>query len=194
MEPIILASASQRRKDLLKQSGIPFKVQPSNVDEDKAELDGSPEQNAETLARMKALDVAGKIPKGLVLGADTIVVLDNEVFGKPCNADDAYRMLTKLSGREHKVITGIALVDSGSGVCRTGYEITGVRFAYLSPDEIRFYIATGEPYGKAGAYAVQGVGALLIEGIEGCYANVVGLPLMKLRRMLEEFNIKILEM
>jgi septum formation protein len=194
MEPIILASASPRRKDLLNQAGIPFTVEPSNVDEDMAELSGSPEQKAEQLASLKAWDVAQKSNGRLVVGADTIVVLDDVIFGKPYNEDDAYKMLEKLSGCEHKVMTGIAVIDSQSRICKTACEITRVRFAHLTPDEIRSYIATGEPFGKAGAYAVQGIGALFVEGIMGCYANVVGLPLMRLRRLLEEFGVKTLQM
>lgn len=188
MKPIILASASPRRKELLSQAGIPFVVQPSGVDEGAAVLTGSPAKKAETLAYLKAADVAQGYSEGLILGADTIVVLDDEIFGKPENEEDAFNMLTRLSGREHHVITGVALVDAGTGEVKTGSEITKVRFAQLSPEEIRHYISTGEPEGKAGAYAVQGIGALLVEGIQGCYANVVGLPLMKLRKMLEEFG------
>lgn len=194
MEPIILASASPRRRDLLDQAGIPYTVQPGNIDEEKVELGGSPEQKAERLACLKARNVAENCSGGLVLGADTIVVLDDLIFGKPCDENDAYQMLIRLSGRVHRVMTGIALVDSRNGVCRSGCEVTGVRFAQLTPGEIKYYISTGEPYGKAGAYAVQGIGALFVEGIEGCYANVVGLPLMKLRRLLEEFGVKPLKL
>lgn len=194
MEPIILASASPRRKDLLNQAGIPFTVQPSKVDEDMSELSGSPEQKAEQLACLKAWDVAESSSGRLIVGADTIVVLDEVIFGKPCNDDDAYQILAKLSGREHKVMTGIAVVDSWNKVCKTACEVTKVRFAHLSPEEIKYYIATGEPYGKAGAYAVQGRGALFVEGIHGCYANVVGLPLIRLRRLLEEFGVKPLQL
>lgn len=186
---IILASASPRRKELLLQAQIPFVVRPSEVDEEAVELYGSPAKKAETLAYLKARDVSGKISEGLVLGADTVVVLEDEIFGKPQNEADAFNMLTRLSGREHSVITGVALIDSGTGKVETGCEETKVKFAELSPAEINYYISTGEPQGKAGAYAVQGMGALLVEGIQGCYANVVGLPLMKLRRMLEEFGI-----
>lgn len=192
MREIILASASPRRKELLSQAGIPFRVQPSSVDEEKLKLKGSPGEKAMCLALAKAMDVAGKIGDGLVLGADTIVVVDNEIFGKPADDREAFRMLSRLSGRDHLVITGIALVDAGKGVQKTAYETTRVFFAFLSDDEINAYIRTGEPRGKAGAYAVQGLGALLVDRIEGCYSNVVGLPLMRLRRLLEEFGEKVL--
>lgn len=190
MEPIILASASPRRKDLLIQAGIPFEIHPSNIDENTDGLSGTPEQIAEFLAHMKANDVAKKISEGLVLGADTIVVLDSEIFGKPNDAEDARKMLEKLSGRVHKVITGIALIDSKTGLCRIGHEVTKVKFAQITSDEIEKYIKTGEPFGKAGAYAVQGFGALLVEKIDGCYTNVVGLPLMRLKKLFKEFKLE----
>lgn len=191
MEPIILASASPRRRELLTQARIPFVIQPSDFDE-ALEMTGSPAEIAEALAYCKALDVAEKTTGSLVLGADTIVVLDDVIFGKPADDGEAFKMLSNLSGREHSVITGIALIDSDKGTVRKGHEITKVRFAELTPEEIRYYISTGEPEGKAGAYAVQGIGAMLVEGIEGCYANVVGLPLMRLRKMLEYFNIYVM--
>ena len=192
MEPIILASASPRRKELLSQAHIPFMVRPSDFDE-ALEMSGSPAEKAEALAYFKALDIAQKTPGGLVLGADTIVVLDDAIFGKPADNDEAFRMLSSLSGREHSVITGVALIDTRQGIVKKGHEITKVRFAKLSADEIKYYISTGEPEGKAGAYAVQGIGAMLVESLEGCYSNVVGLPLMKLKKMLEDFNIYVME-
>lgn len=189
MVPIILASASPRRRELLSQAGISFVIRPGNVEEDIARLEGTPVEKAVQLALMKARDVADRNREGLVLGADTIVVVDGIIFGKPENEADACRMLSELSGREHSVITGLALVDSSSGESRTGYEETRVRFAKLAKSEIDAYIRTGEPFDKAGAYALQGKGALLVEGIEGCYSNVVGLPLMRLRRLLAEFGV-----
>lgn len=187
-EPLILASASPRRKELLRQARIPFIIRPSDVDE-AVGLSGSPAEKAEMLAFLKASDVAKKTPGGIVLGADTIVVLDDVVFGKPSDNDHAFSMLSVLSGREHLVITGIAIIDTVKGIVRKGFELTKVRFAKLSSEEIWYYISTGEPEGKAGAYAVQGIGALLVESIQGCYTNVVGLPLNKLRKMLEDFGI-----
>lgn len=189
MEPIILASASPRRKELLEQVHIPFIVKPSGVDEGAVELSGTPEEKAERLAFLKAEDVAKVISSGLVLGADTIVVIDDDIFGKPQSREDAYKMIERMSGREHLVMTGIALIDSATGRTSSGCEVTRVRFAKLAHEAIRYYIDTGEPEGKAGAYALQGLGALLVEEIKGCYANVVGLPLMRLRKMLEEFGV-----
>lgn len=193
MGPIILASASPRRRELLSQAGISFVIQPGNVEEDLGKLNGSPAEKAKQLAFMKAKDIADRNSEGLVLGADTIVVVDGIIFGKPENEADACRMLTELSGREHSVITGLVLIDSSNGEYRTGHEETRVRFARLDKNEIEAYIRTGEPFGKAGAYALQGMGALLVEGINGCYSNVVGLPLMRLRRLLEEFGVNTLE-
>ncbi|NJD04775.1 MAG: septum formation inhibitor Maf [Ruminiclostridium sp.] len=191
MEPIILASASPRRKELLSQARIPFIIRPSDFNE-TLEMTGSPAEIAEALAYFKALDVAKKTDRGMVLGADTIVVLDDMIFGKPADDDEAYFMLSRLNGHEHSVITGVALIDSEKGTVKKSHELTKVRFAELSQEEIRYYISTGEPEGKAGAYAVQGIGAMLVESIDGCYSNVVGLPLLKLRRMLEDFNIHVM--
>jgi septum formation protein len=192
MDAIILASSSPRRRELLSQAGIPFVVMPGEVDEDKVELSGTPAQKAEHLAYVKALDVARNVKKGLVLGADTIVVSDGEIFGKPADETDARRMLESLSGKEHLVITGVALIDAGNGVVRKGFETTRVRFSKLTSQEIQAYINTGEPYGKAGAYAVQGRGALLVESLNGCYSNVVGLPLKKVAGMLKELGISVM--
>jgi len=193
MDEIILASSSPRRRELLSQAGIPFKVMLGGVDEDIAGCYGTPSQKAEQLAYIKASDVAKKVEKGIVLGADTIVVCDGEIFGKPVNISDARRMLERLSGREHLVITGIALIDAASGEVKKGHETTKVEFSPITTEEIEAYIRTGEPFDKAGAYGVQGRGALLIEHLNGCYYNVVGLPLKKLVHMLEDFGIKVLE-
>lgn len=189
MEPLILASASPRRRELLNQAGIPFIVRPGGVDEDLSQLEGGPSDKAEQLAYRKATEIAGTGAGGLVLGADTIVVVDEVVFGKPADEADAFRMLKELSGRSHSVITGLALIDAAGGRSRTGHEETRVRFARLSDGDIKAYIRTGEPFDKAGAYALQGKGALLVEGIEGCYSNVVGLPIMRLKKMLAEFGL-----
>lgn len=193
MDAIILASSSPRRRELLSQAGIPFTVMPGEVDEEKAELSGTPEQKTEQLAYLKAMDVAKKVQKGLVLGADTIVVCDGEILGKPADEEDAIRMLESLSGREHHVITGIALADAESGKAAIGHETTKVKFSPITSEDIKAYIRTGEPFGKAGAYAVQGRGALFVEGIDGCYSNVVGLPLSRLGKMLHEFGKNAIE-
>lgn len=193
MDAIILASSSPRRRELLNQAGIPFTLMPGQVDEAKVELSGTPEEKAEHLAYIKALDVVKNVDKGLVLGADTIVVYEDELFGKPADERDALRMLKGLSGHEHRVITGIALIDAESGTVKKGHETTKVRFSTLTVEEIQAYIRTGEPFDKAGAYAVQGRGALFVESLNGCYSNVVGLPLKKLGNMLQEFGIKVME-
>jgi len=193
MEPIILASSSPRRRELLTQAGIPFIVMPGDVDEENAELYGTPGQKAEQLALMKARNVAEKLTSGLVLGADTIVVCDDELFGKPQDVEDARRMLSRMNGREHQVITGTALLDVKRGKARVDHVSTRVRFATLTEAEISAYIQTGEPFGKAGAYAVQGKGALLVERMDGCYSNVVGLPLQKLHQLMKAFDIQVMD-
>lgn len=179
---IVLASASPRREELLRQVGCDFVVQVSDTVEDN-DREIPPEDLAVTQARAKAVAVAGlNEPADVVIGADTIVVLDRQVYGKPKDAADAGRMLAALAGRVHTVITGLAVahqervwVDSA---------VTAVRMRPLSGAEIERYIATGEPMDKAGAYAIQGVGSLLVEEISGNYSNVVGLPLTALDRLL----------
>ena len=189
MDAIVLASSSPRRSELLSRTGIPFTVMPSGVDEDNAELHGTYSERVEQLAGMKALDVAKRVDGGIVLGADTIVVCDGIAFGKPADENEARKMLKSLSGREHTVITRIALVNAENGVLIKGHEKTKVEIAQLSAEDIDVYIASGEPFDKAGAYAVQGRGALFVKSIKGCYTNVVGLPLFKLRSMLREIGI-----
>ncbi len=189
MEEIILASASPRRSLLLEQWGIPFKVIPSDLDEESLKLPGNPWEKAEKLALEKAKSVAEKVEKGLVLGADTIVVLDNKIFGKPKDHHEAYDMLKSLSGKYHEVITGVAIVNAGNGHYKTAYEKTKVFFIPATDNDICAYINTGEPEGKAGAYAIQGKGALFIEKIEGCYTNVVGLPLVLISKLIKEFSL-----
>jgi septum formation protein len=191
MTKIVLASASPRRRELLSQVGISFEVVPGDIDEENAELSGTPGQKAEQLAYMKAANVAARLESGLVLGADTIVVCDDEIFGKPADEDDARRMLMKLGGREHQVITGIALVDASDGKARTAHEITAVRFSELTGREIDAYIASGEPFDKAGAYAIQGRAAIFVESLDGCYSNVVGLPLRRLYCLLRDFGVSV---
>ncbi len=192
MHELILASSSPRRRELLSGVGVSFKIIPSNMDEDINALEGSPEEKAEKLALGKALDVAERIDSGLVLGADTIVVLNGRIFGKPRDRQDAFEMLSNLNGQVHQVITGVALVDAKTGKHRVSHETTTVIFRKLSDDKIIRYLDTGEYQGKAGAYAIQGTGALLVERINGCYSNVVGLPLSLLDKLLEEFGQRLL--
>ena len=189
---IVLASASPRRQELLRSAEISFTVQPADINE--TALPGeAPTHCAERLAREKALAVSQKNPEQWVLGADTIVVVDDVILGKPRDADDGARMLRLLSGRTHAVITGVCVVGPVSSFqlpvfrkTRTGSETTWVTFSELSDDEIRDYIATGEPMDKAGAYAIQGIASRWIPRIEGDYSNVVGLPVALVYRMLRE--------
>ncbi|PID58287.1 hypothetical protein CSB45_04260 [candidate division KSB3 bacterium] len=183
---IILASSSPRRKALLQQIHLSFDVIASHADE---HFDHTlpPEQTAEALALRKAQEVAGSHPDAIVIGADTIVLDGGQILGKPRHEDDAFRMLSRLSNKEHRVITGLALL-SGQENTFVRHESTRVKLAALSPQAIQRYIDSGEPMGKAGAYAIQGRGAIFIEWIHGCYNNVVGLPLFLLNSMLEELR------
>jgi septum formation protein len=181
---LILASASPRRQELLHSAGIPFTVQPADIDE--TPLSGeAPRDCAERLAREKALAVFRIRPQDCVLGADTIVVIDDMILGKPRDVGDAGRMLRMLSGRAHSVITG-ACVLSPVAPESTASETTLVTMCELSEDEISDYVATGEPMDKAGAYAIQGLASRWIPRIEGDYSNVVGLPVALVYRMLRE--------
>ena len=191
MKEIILASASPRRLELLKQIGVQFTVVSSDIEENADERQ-SPEEIVKELAFRKAMDVAKRIAPGpLVIGADTIVV-KNGILGKPENEKRAFSMLQTLGGEWHEVVTGVAVIDSLSMVSVKGAEKTRVKMKELTIESINAYIKTGEPMDKAGAYGIQGLGAVLVEKIEGCYFNVVGLPLMKLSTILEEFGVKIL--
>jgi len=191
MLEIVLASSSPRRKELLEQLGLKFKIISSNVDETAEEEDAC--LLAEKLAEIKAHEIARNLEPGyLVIGADTIVCIDSEILGKPKDETEAFDMLRKLSGKTHKVITGIALVESLSKRKIISHEETLVKFRDLEDKEIMRYIKTGEPMDKAGAYGIQKVGAVLVERIDGCYFNVVGLPLARLTQMLKEFDIKVL--
>jgi septum formation protein len=187
---LVLASASPRRQELLRNAGISFAVQPADVDETPL-ANEAPRDCAERLARAKALAVSRLRPQDTVLGADTIVVVDEAILGKPRDAEDAGRMLRLLSGRAHRVITGVCVVEpvassrgSVASVPRTASETTLVIMSPLSEDEIREYVATGEPMDKAGAYAIQGIASRWIPRIEGDYSNVVGLPVALVYRML----------
>jgi septum formation protein len=180
---LILASASPRRSELLRDAGIVFEVQPADVPEDP--LPGEPAKAlAERLAREKAMAIARSRPTEVILGADTVVVIDGEILGKPADAGDAARMLRLLSGRRHEVITGVCLVAGGQWSVAS--ETTSVTMSEISDDEIAEYVATGEPMDKAGAYAIQGIASRWIPRIEGDYSNVVGLPVALVWRMLRK--------
>jgi len=184
---LILASSSPRRAWLLRQVGIPFRTMEVNVEEGFSE-ERSPADYVLTLAERKALSAASKLREGIVLGADTIVLFQGEIMGKPKDAQQAKEMLSRLSGHTHQVYTGLTLIDVGKGRTVTGYEVTKVRFRPLSAEFINSYVGTGEPLDKAGAYGVQKKGALLVERVEGCFYNVVGLPLSKLLTLLQELG------
>lgn len=180
---LILASGSPRRKKLLARTGRTFRVVVSDADE-IAPKDMAPVDVAMHNARAKALAVAsGQPASATVIGADTIVVLDGRIFGKPLDERDAHRMLRELSGKTHQVITGVALAHEGN--CETFAEVTDVCFRELSDAEITAYIATGEPLDKAGAYGIQGAAGAFVDHIEGDYDNVVGLPVARLERALD---------
>jgi len=181
---LILASASPRRADLLRQAGIDFQVVVPDISED---LDGSlpPSEIVVRLALRKALAVSKRFDQGFVLAADTLVIHRGIIFGKPADQDDARRMLSLLSGDEHEVMTGMALVDAASGRSESALSVTRVWLKAMTESEIEVYIATGEPLDKAGAYGIQGRAALLVEKIEGCYFNVVGLPLSLLYDLMK---------
>jgi len=169
---LVLASHSPRRREILTRAGIPFIVRPVNIDESKAG-DEDACRHVRRLAREKA-EAAEAGDGEIILGADTVVVVDGQILGKPADAGDALRMLRLLSGREHQVLTGICLRDAAGVIVDA--ESTTVRFVAVSPGDLAGYVASGEPMDKAGAYAVQGLASKFVDRIEGCYFNVVGLP------------------
>ena len=183
-QKLTLASQSPRRAEILKTVGWDCSAIPANIDESR--LNGEDAfAYVKRLAQTKAQTVAAKVSAGLVLGADTVVVSGPEILGQPRDEDDARRMLRLLSGKWHEVVTGVAIVHVDQpGEPLVTQETTRVRFAEMSADEIDWYVATGEPRGKAGAYAIQGKGALFIKEIEGDYLNVVGLPIRLVFEML----------
>jgi septum formation protein len=179
---IILASASPRRHDILARLGINFTAIASNVDE-RPHVDESPGDYIIRIARSKVVDVARKYESGLVIGADTVVVLDSKILGKPIDDEDARQMLFSLAGRWHAVMTGVAMYDTATKREVVDFEKTLVRFAPLTDAEIDWYLATGEHKDKAGAYGIQGCAGLFIEEIAGNYHNVVGLPIPLVYRL-----------
>jgi len=184
---VVLASASPRRRQLLELIGIEHDIQPANIDESVRPRE-TPAHYAERLAREKASVVASRDPDRITIAADTTVVVNKKVLGKPENEEDARRMLSMLSGREHTVITAIAVARGRK--LRSAVEEVRVRFRRLHDDEINAYIATGEPMDKAGAYGIQGYGATIVECIEGDYFSVMGLPLAKLVDLLRDLGVR----
>lgn len=187
MQKIILASASPRRKDLLEKIGLEFQVLPSNYEEQLEDDDFSYEK-IENLALNKAKDVAEKLQEGIVIAADTVVVLEGKILGKPHSKDEARLMIKSLSNKTHEVITSIVMIDVQNAKTLVKSTTTKVSFRKIESEEIENYISTSEPYDKAGAYAAQGLAAIFIEKIEGCFNNVVGLSVFEVNRMLKKLN------
>lgn len=184
---LILASRSPRRAEILRAVGWPFEIHAANIDETRAGSETA-DLYVRRLAAAKASAVAARLSSELVLGADTIVLVENEILGQPRDEDDARRMLKLLSGRWHEVLTGVALVCAVDSFCVVGCERTRVRFSKMSAAEIDWYVATGEPIDKAGAYAIQGSAALFIEEIQGDYFNIVGLPIRLIYELAKSFR------
>jgi len=180
---LILASKSPRRYELLKQVGLDFDVIPSEVEENFIGEE-SPREHVIRLAEAKALDVGNRFPENWVIGADTIVYVDGIILGKPKSREEALEMLRLISGKEHRVLTGVSVrhLKKGKSECETVE--TAVRVKTLSQAEMEWYVGTGEPFDKAGGYGIQGIGSFMIESINGSYTNVVGLPLCELMQML----------
>ncbi|NJD55458.1 MAG: septum formation inhibitor Maf [Nitrospirae bacterium] len=189
--PLILASASPRRKELLELVGLKFRVDAGEYEEDLA-LKLSPPVLAKHLSREKALSVSQRYRDALIIAADTFIVFRSALLGKPHTTAEAVRMLTLLNGRPHTVFTGYTVLDVKTGKHRSRSVETTVWFKKLSPAEIHAYARTGEPLDKAGAYAIQGLGSLIVKKIDGDYFNVIGLPLTSLAETLKQFGIRIL--
>ena len=186
---LVLGSASPRRADLLRQIGLSFDVVKSSVNETL--LPGEdPPTYCERIAYNKARDVAGRCEGRVIIGADTVVVIDGGILGKPADESEARYMLAKLSGRTHTVTTGVSVLERLTGKCDTFSVTSYVTFRIMNPEEIDRYIATGEPIGKAGAYAIQGIGAVFVRSISGSYSNIMGLPLYETALALSRFGIR----
>jgi septum formation protein len=192
MARLILASASPRRAELLRQLNLDFEVVVSNASEEIPAKPVNPGQLVMDLAARKVSEAAENTGQDAVLiGADTVVALEDRILGKPADSTAAMAMLADLSGKKHRVFTGLALYQPLTARLIRDFAMTEVRFRELSRDEIAAYVRTGEPLDKAGAYGIQGLGAALVEGINGCYFNVVGLPLSKLVMMLKAFKVTV---
>jgi septum formation protein len=184
---LILASASPRRQELLRAVGLKFKIIPAHVNENYIAGE-SPQQHVKRLSRDKAMVIARKYPEAWVLGADTIVVIDGFILGKPKNKIQAREMLQKLSGNEHKVFTGFTIAHAAAEIYQTKVIQSAVRFKTISPKEMDWYVSCDEPYDKAGGYAVQGKGACFIQSIRGSYTNVIGLPICEVIETLKKLE------
>lgn len=192
MVRLVLASQSPRRRALLSALGLTFDVVISGVDE---HFEGTPEEMVISNARLKRDDVAAKLNEtAVIIAADTLVFLEEHVLGKPADAGEARRMLARLSGNTHQVLTGLSLVDTGSGRTAEGFEATDVTFRALTPDEIERFVAAVNPVDRAGAYTVDGPGSLLVARYDGCYQNVLGLPIVRLDGLLRQLGYSLFEM
>jgi septum formation protein len=187
---IVLASSSPRRRQLLEQIGLHFKIATSNYHE-VIPHHTPPKQVAIQLSRGKAAAISGMCPDTVIIAADTVIELDGKILGKPYSAANAKKMLTLLSGKQHSVITGLTVMDTRTNKTLSRAVKTVVYMKKLAPDDIRQYVQSKEPLDKAGAYAIQGLGALLVKKINGDYYNVMGLPLVTLASMLKEFNVAV---
>lgn len=191
MKRIILASASLRRKQLLEQIGLEFKVDPCNSTE-AIDIYSDPHTVAKSLSMRKAFSIANKYRNAVVIAADTLGFFEGQILGKPGTADEACEMLSTMSGKSHSVITGFTVLDTDTNKAVSKSIETMVWFRKLAAEEIDAYVKSGEPLDKAGAYGIQGLGAVLIERIDGDYFNVMGLPLSALSESLKEFGISVL--
>lgn len=187
---IILASSSPRRIKLLDDLGLEFSVIKNEIKESEFDEE-NPADLVKTLAQAKAKDVAEKVDEGLVIGADTIVVLENKILEKPEDAREAKEMLRKLNNRTHTVMTGLAVINASTGSKTVSCVNTEVSFRKLTEKEISDYVSTGEPLDKAGAYGIQGIGGVFVEKINGCYYSVVGLPLSRLAEILNSYGVSL---
>ena len=184
---VVLASASPRRREILEKLGITFDVIPSNADE--SGVAGSADETVMILAKRKAENVAEKLNDSLVIGCDTLVALENDVFGKPESTAQAEEMLSRLSGNTHRVLSGLCLIDTVTGEKRVSRDETFVSFRTLSPEEIRAYVLSGEPMDKAGAYAIQGGAGRFVSEVNGSYDNIVGFPSELFLREVRQMGI-----
>jgi septum formation protein len=188
---LVLASSSPRREEILEQLNLKFTIVPSKIDEDNFDS-SDPVELVRKLAEEKARSVSQLVEDAIIIAADTVVVHNDQILGKPSGKLDAKKMLKKLSSDQHQVITGVAVLNSSSGKSYVDYNITEVKMTALTEQEINNYVDTGEPLDKAGSYAIQGFGGLFVEEIKGSYYSVMGLPIHQLAKLLDKFNYGIL--
>ncbi len=188
---LVLASASPRREEILSQLNLKFTIVPAKIDEEKFS-NSDPVELVKTLAEEKARSVSRLVEDAIIIAADTVVVHNDQILGKPAGKLEAKKMLKRLSADQHQVITGVAVLNSNSGESHVDYNITEVKMTALSEQELNNYVETGEPLDKAGSYAIQGLGGLFVKEIKGSYYSVMGLPIHQLAKLLDKFNYGIL--